>query len=277
MSKIKDTMIKAIINLFLLCCSILMVAPFLYMISSSFKKSIDIFQFPIRWIPPYWFPDNFIHVLTRGNSVLQMYFNSAKITVINTIGAALTSSLAAYAYAKMKFKGRDILFLIMVSTVMIPAQVTYVPKFILFTSLNMMNTHLALILPGLCAVFGTFMIRQFFMQIPDALIESAVIDGAGDLRIWWQIALPIAKPAIATFFITAFNNFWNDYESPLIFLRNRNLFTLPLGIVDYSDDSGRQYQYIMALTTISILPLIIVFMAGQKYFLKGFIAGAIKG
>ena len=151
------------------------------------------------------------------------------------------------------------------------------PRFVLFTWLGLINSHYALILPGLYAVFGTFLVRQYFMQVPNGIIESGVIDGAGDLRIWWQLVMPVAKPALATFAIIVFSHHWNDYETPLIFIRDKNLATLPLGLANFTDENGRMYHYIMALTSISLLPIFAVFLAGQKYFIQGLTAGAVKG
>lgn len=273
----KNTVVKVIFTVFVAVCSISMLLPFVWMLSASFKRPADIFQFPIKWIPPYWYPDNYKYIFAKENSILLMYFNSIKITGINVVGSILTSSLAAYAFSKMKFKGRDALFLILLGTLMIPSQVTYVPRFVLFTWLGLINSHYALILPGLYAVFGTFLVRQYFMQVPNGIIESGVIDGAGDLRIWWQLVMPVAKPALATFAIIVFSHHWNDYETPLIFIRDKNLATLPLGLANFTDENGRMYHYIMALTSISLLPIFAVFLAGQKYFIQGLTAGAVKG
>lgn len=270
-------LVKLIFTVIFVLIGISMMLPFFWMISASLKKPIDIFQYPIQWIPKYWYPDNYIYIFSKQSSIGIMYLNSIKITFICTVGAALTSSLAAYAFAKMKFKGRDALFLIYISTLIIPQQVTFVPRFALFAWLKLVNTHYALILPGLYAVFGVFLLRQYFMQVPDELIESAVVDGAGELTIWWKIMMPLARPALASFAIIVFTHHWNDYETPLIFIRSKNLSTIPLGLVNFTDESGKMYHYIMALTTLGILPLFIIFLFGQKYFIKGLTAGAVKG
>lgn len=276
-SRRKEKIVRVLFTVVVAIIGLGVILPFLWMISSSFKRPIDIFKFPIEWIPSYWYPNNYTYILKADNNILLMYWNSIKVTLINVLGSAVTGSLAAYAFTKMKFKGRDALFLVMLATLMIPNQVTYVPKFALFSWLHITNTHAALILPGLYATFGTFLLRQYFMQIPDALIESGVVDGAGDLRIWWQIVMPLAKPALATFMITVFAFHWNDYEAPLIFIRDRELATIPLGLATFNDENGQQYHYIMALTTISILPILIMFIAGQNYFIKGLTGGAVKG
>ncbi len=255
----------------------LVMMPFLFMLSSSFKPLIEIFQYPIQWIPDTWYPDNYIRIFTHDNSIPTMYWNSIKITCINVVASTITSILAAYAYSKMNFKGKNIFFLLMLATLMVPPQITYVPKFALFSWFNIMDTHWTLILPGLYAVFGTFLVKQFFDQIPNDLLEAARIDGAGELRICFGILTPISLPAISAFVITVFTNFWNEYDAPLIFLRSKELYTLPLGLIAFRDETGQMYNYIMAMTSISIIPIAVVFLLGQKYFIKGLTAGAVKG
>jgi len=276
-----QTIINVFMTIFIGLISVTMLVPFLWMISASFKKPVDLWNFPIEWIPKYWYPDNYKYIFSGDSKIALMYFNSIKISLINVTGAALTSSLAAYAYAKMKFKGRDFLFLTVLATLMIPNQVLYVPRFVLFTwfdkFIKMMDSHNALILPGLFASLGLFLLKQFYMQVPDELSESAQIDGAGDLTIWWRIMLPLSRPALATFAILVFTFHWNDYETPLIFIRSRELYTIPLGLANFADENGQMYHYVMALSTVAILPMIIIFMICQKSFIKGLTAGAIKG
>ncbi|HHW11440.1 MAG TPA: carbohydrate ABC transporter permease [Firmicutes bacterium] len=279
--KNKSTLIRLLVTMALAVFSISMLLPLLWMISASFKKPGDIWKFPVEWIPPYLYLENYRYIFRKETAVFLMYFNSIKVTVINVLGSLLTSSLAAYAYARMKFKGKEVLFLTVLATLMIPNQVLYVPRFVMFRWFDrfipMMNSHNALILPGLYAPLGMFLLRQFYMQVPNELSESAIIDGAGDLTIWWRIIMPISKPALATFAVIVFSHHWNDYETPLIFIRSRHLFTIPLGLANFADENGQLYHYIMALSTIAIIPLIIVFLAGQKQFIRGMIAGALKG
>jgi multiple sugar transport system permease protein len=268
--------IKALYTILLGAGALLMIIPFLFMLSSSFKTPMDIFARPIKWIPPYWYPDNYKYILTHDNAIVQMYLNSLKVTAICVLGSLFNSIMAAYSFSKMTYKGRKGFFLLMIATMMIPAQLTYIPKFTLFSMIHLTNTHWALIIPGLYAVVGCFLLKQFFDQIPQEMLDAARIDGAGELRICWQIIVPLAKPAIATFIITVFTNFWNDYDSPLIFLRNKKLFTGPLGMVSFSDEIGQLYHYTMAFTSLSLIPIFIVFLVCQKYFIKGLTAGAVK-
>ena len=276
MSKKKKKAMRYLITVLMMLVSVSMLIPFFWMLSSSFKRPVDIFTYPIKWMPNYLYLDNYKY-LFEHEDIFRTYFNSIKVSCINVAGACLTSALAAYAFAKMKFRGRDLLFLIYISTLMVPVQATYVPKFVLFTQLGLRNTHLALILPGLYAVLGTFLLRQFFMQIPDAIIESASMDGARQLTIWWRIMMPMVKPALATFAIIVFAFHWNDYENPLIFISNKKLFTIPLALSNFTDENGRMYHYIMALTSIAIVPIFIVFLVGQRFFIEGMTAGAVKG
>ncbi len=267
---------KLMATIILVIGGVVMLLPFLFMVSSSFKKPMDIFASPIKWIPDYWYPDNYKYIFSKDNSIFLMYWNSIKVTSICVLGSGFTSIMAAYGFSKMKFKGRNFFFMLMLSTMMIPAQLTYIPRFSMLSAVHLTNTHWALILPGLIAVVGCFLIKQFFDQIPDELTEAARIDGAGEMRICWNIMVPTAKPAIATFIITVFTNYWNDYETPLIFLRDKSLYTVPLGVVSFSDEIGQLYHYTMAFTTLSLIPIFIVFLCCQKYFVEGLTAGAVK-
>lgn len=258
-----------------------MLLPFAWMVSASFKRLGDVIKFPVEWIPSYWYPDNYRHIFTMKNPVWLMYWNSIKVTAINVAGSLLISSLAAYAYAKMRFLGRDALFLVVLATLMIPTQAIFVPKFVLFTWMNrlipMINHHNALIFPGLFAALGLFLLRQFFAEVPNEIMEAAVIDGAGHLSIWSRIMMPIARPGVASYVILVFTFHWNDYESPLIFIRSPALATIPLGLSLFRDDNGMAYHYIMALSTVAILPVFAAFLFGQKQFIRGLTAGAVKG
>ncbi len=255
----------------------LVIYPFLWMISASFKRPADVLEFPVQWIPDYWYPQNYLRIMTISPGVPTLYMNSIIVTVTNVTGALLFSALAAYAFAKLKFFGRDVIFLTIIATLMVPPQSTYVARFIVFTELGLVNTRWALILPGLFAAFGTFLLRQYFMQIPNEIVESGLVDGAGPLQIWARLVMPIARPAIATFVIVVFTHHWNDYETPLIFLRDPQLFTLPLGLVNFADETGIFYHYQMALSAASVLPVFIVFVFAQKQFIQGLASGAVKG
>lgn len=275
--KVRRNIQVAFFTILLFAIGLLMVIPFIWMISASFKMPRDVLKVPIEWIPHYWYPQNFIEVWTGKYNIALNYFNSLKVTSINVVGAVTTSCLAGYAFAKIKFRGQGILFLLYLSTMMIPNQVTIIPKFILFDKLGLLNSHAAIILPGLFTIFGTFLMRQAYTQVPPSLSESAHIDGAGEFRIWWQVVTPLVKPSMAALMLLVFMWNWNAYEEPLIFLTNRKLFTIPVGLNSFIDENIAQYNLIMAASVSALLPVFIIFVIGQKYFVQGLTAGAVKG
>lgn len=260
-----------------------MIVPFLWMISASMKNALDVTKIPIDWIPDYFMLDNYKEVWNIGGTAKVdyhfglAYFNSLKVTFINVCGAVLTSSLAGYAFAKIKFRGRDLVFLLYLSTMMIPSQITIIPKFVIFQKLGMIGTHATLILPGIFTITGTFLMRQYFTQIPDEIRESARMDGAGEFRIWLKIMLPMAKSSMSALAMMVFLWSWNNYLDALVFLPNWRLYTIPLALTNFIEESSTQYHLMMAAASSAILPVIIVFIIGQKQFVKGITAGAVKG
>lgn len=260
-----------------------MVVPFIWMLSASMKLPLDVMKLPIDWIPDYFYTKNYRIVWNIGNAAPRdyhfalAYFNSIKLAVINMVGAVTTSALAGYAFAKIKFRGASAAFMLYLATMMIPSQVTLIPKYTLFDKLGMMGTHWTMILPGIVSITGTFLMRQYFMQIPDELRESAYIDGAGELRIWAQIMLPIARPAMASLAMIVFLWSWNNYMDALVFLRNWRLYTIPVSLTNFVEESTTEYSLIMAASASALLPVFGIFLAGQKFFVKGLAAGAVKG
>lgn len=268
---------KAILTLIMLMLSIVMVLPFLWMLSSSFKMNADVFEFPIRWIPK---TPTFENYLTAWFAKIPFYvymLNSLKVSVISVLGELFTSALAGYAFAKIKFRGRNVVFLFYIATLIFPNQMLLVPRFVLYRLWGLYDTHLALILPGIFTAFGTFLLRQFFMTLPDELIEAAKIDGAGYFRTFSQIALPLSKPAISTLLIFSFVGSWNNYENALVFLNTKTLYTIPLGLLQFQSDDVTNYAAIMAASVISLLPIFILFLSLQKYFVEGIAMTGIKG
>lgn len=270
-SKLMTTIIMAVLGLIFLL-------PFIWMLSASFKLEKDVLTFPIEWIPTSWNAvENYSKVWFGDKSFLLYYWNSFKVTILTTLTSVIVSSLAAYAFAKVKFKGREFIFLIVLATYMIPPQSILVPQFLLYKSVGLFDSHLGLILLNSFSVFGTFMLRQFFLSINDEIIESARIDGAGHFRIFFHIALPLVQPAIATYAILRFIWTWNDYQYPLIFLRSESLFTLQLGIAQFADAHGTIYSLMMTGAVSAIIPLLIVFIIGQKQVIEGISLGGVKG
>lgn len=252
--------------------------PFLWMVVSSLKREIDVFRLPIRWIPDPLNWNNYVEVWT-GNYPLTRYIgNSLLVAVARVVGELTTASLAAYGFARMRFKGRDILFVLYVATLIIPHQMLLVPRFILYRQIGIYDSLWALILPGIFTVFGTFLLRQFFLAIPEDLTDAARLDGANDFQIYWGIILPLARPAMASLAILAFVWSWNDYETPLVMLTSESNFTVPLGLTRYIDEGGGfSAALIMAGAASSVLPVIVVFLMLQRQFIQALARSGLKG
>lgn len=274
---------RILFTLLIAALAFTMIVPFLWMISASMKHELDVTKIPIQWIPDYFYPNNYLEVWNVGGNAKVdyhfglAYFNSLKIAFFNVVGAVLTSSLAGYAFAKLRFKGRDAVFLLYLSTMMIPSQITIIPKFVIFDRLGMVGTHATLILPGIFTITGTFLMRQYFMQIPNELRESGKIDGASEFCIWWRIMLPMAKSSMAALGMMVFLWTWNNYLDALVFLPNWRLYTIPLALTSFIEESNTQYNLMMAAAASALIPVFIVFIIGQKQFVKGLTAGAVKG
>jgi multiple sugar transport system permease protein len=196
--------------------------------------------------------------------------------LITVVGALFTSSLAGFAFAKLNFKGRDLLFLLYLATMIIPSQVLLVPRFIVFDHAGLVNSHWSIILPGIFSVIGTFLMRQFFVTVPGELLEAGKVDGAGYWRIYWRIFLPLAKPALVSLLILQFTWSWNEYENPLIFLRDAKLYTLPLGLTNFVDENGTDYTLVMAASVSALVPLIVIVAFFQKWFVEGIANTGLK-
>jgi multiple sugar transport system permease protein len=269
---------RTVITIVMFVVSILFLLPFVWMIVTSFKIETDVFTFPIQWIPKHWHAiENYKKVWFGDYPFAFYYWNTIKVAVATTFISCTVSALAAYGFSKVQFKASKWLFFIVLTTYMVPGQAVLVPQFILYRSIGLFDSHLGLIIIGSFSVLGTFMLRQFFMGIHQDFIESAKIDGAGHARIFFSIALPLMKPAIATYAILRFIWTWNDYQNALIFIRSDKLFTLQLGIQQFTSMSGEFYSLIMAGTVSAILPLLIIFIIGQKNVIAGIAVGGVKG
>ncbi|WP_261302930.1 carbohydrate ABC transporter permease [Paenibacillus andongensis] len=267
---------KMLLTILMFIIGILFMSPFLWMISASMKPEADVFLYPIQWIPKHWnLIENYKTVWSTKFSLY--YWNSIKVSVLTTALSVLLSSMAAYAFSKIKFRGRHVLFVLVLAIYMIPSQAILVPQFLLFRWMGLFDSHFGLILLGSFSVLGTFMLRQFYMGIHEEFIESARMDGAGHVRIFFSICTPLVRPAIATYAILRFIWTWNDYQNPLIFLRTKDLFTLPLGIRSFADLNGEFYSLIMAASVSAIVPLLIIFIIGQKQVIEGISMGGVKG
>ncbi|MVP01012.1 carbohydrate ABC transporter permease [Paenibacillus lutrae] len=269
---------KVIMTAILLVIGFAFLLPFLWMVSTSLKPEADVFKYPIEWIPKQWQAvQNYSEVWMGQYPFYLFYWNSIKVTVLTTLCSLLFSCMAAYAFAKIDFKGREAAFLIVLATYMIPSQAILVPQFIIYRELRLFDTHTGLILLNSFSVLGTFLLRQFFLGINNEYIDAAKMDGAGHTRIFFTIGIPLVRPAIATYGILRFIWTWNDYQNPLIFLRSEHLFTLQLGIRKFADAYGEFYSLIMAGSVIAIVPLLLVFLIGQKQVIEGISLGGVKG
>ncbi len=260
----------------LVIVSLLLMVPFFWMISSSLKVDNQVFSYPIKWIPaqPRW--KNYVEIWERI-PFLTFYKNTAVLTVVITTLSLITSSLAAYAFAKIKFIGRNIAFICYVSTIAVPFQVYMIPQFIIMKKLNLTDTLMSLILLQSFSAFGVFLFRQFIISIPEELSESARLDGLGEFGIYRKIIMPLSKPAIATLVIFQFVYVWNNFLEPLIYLTSTSKKTIQLGIRMFITQYTADYALIMAATVVSLLPVVIMFLASQKYFIEGIATSGLKG
>lgn len=256
--------------------SIFMLLPFAWMLSASFKPDNEVFGFPIQWITKSFSFTNYLRVWNSEVPFSLFFMNSVKITVLAVFGEVVTSALAGYSFAKIKFKGRDIVFLIYLSTLIFPGQMMLIPRFVLFREIGLYNTHWALILPGMFTAFGTFLLKQFFSTIPEELSESAKIDGASHWTIFTRIVLPLSTAAVSALIIFQFVGMWNSYEPALIYLRTKTLATIPLGLQYFNTENSTSYATIMAASVSSLVPIFVVFLSFQKQFVQGIATAGLK-
>jgi ABC-type glycerol-3-phosphate transport system permease component len=251
--------------------------PFVWMVTTAVKPHDEIFAYPPRWIPSVWQIGNFGAAWSKA-PFARFFLNSVIVTG-SVVGIQLvTGALAAYAFARLRFPGRGLLFLAYLSIIMVPSQVTLIPNFITLRKLGMLNTYWALILPFAATGFGTFLIRQYFLSIPNELFDAATVDGANHLHTWWHVCLPLARPALATFGLLTAMWHWNDFFWPLIVTNSVNMRTMPLGLVVFTNsEQGTSWDLLMAAGIFTALPIIVLFLAAQRYFVQGIARVGIKG
>ncbi len=258
--------------------SILFVVPLLWMFSASAKLERDVMTYPIQWIPREWnWIENFQKVWLENVPFTLFYWNSFKLAIISTLATLIFSSMAAFAFSKLRTPGKGIMFGLMMSFMIIPDQATLVPRFIMIKWLGLYNSHEGIILMLAFSMYFTFLMRQFMIGVPNDFIEAAKIDGAGYLRIYAQIILPLSRPILATAGIIKFIWTWNDYQNPLIFLFTKELFPLPLGIQFFRQEYSNNVSLMMMAAVSAIIPLIIVFVILQKQVINGITVGGVKG
>jgi len=251
------------------------VFPFLWMLSASLKTEATVFEYPIKWIPkePMW--ENYVEIFQKV-SLLIYIKNTFTVSVSVTLLQIFLSSLAAYAFSKIVFPGRDILFILFLATLMIPYQVIMIPIFVIVKNIGLIDTLLGLILSCSFNAFSIFFMKQYFMTIPNELVEAARIDGLSEAGIFTMIMIPLAKPALATLFIYTFVGAWNDFLGPLILLSSDSNLTIQLGIRKFITQYSAEYHLIMATSVLAIFPIFLIFLYFQKFFVKGLVLSGLK-
>ena len=257
--------------------AVIMLAPIVYTISTSLRSPMESFTLPPKWLPtsPDW--ENY-RMVFETVPLKRFFWNSTVVTSLIVAGQLVTAAMAGYAFARLKFPGRSALFWLVLSTLMIPLQATIIPVFVLVSKTNLSDTHASLILPALASAFGTFLMRQYFMQIPNDFEEAALLDGASQWEIFRSIYLPLAKGGLAVLAILTFNGYWNEFLRPLIFLSSQEKFTLPVGLVSLQGYMGTgSISVVLAGVLVSLLPVLVIYLIGQRYLVEGLMVGGLKG
>lgn len=267
---------RVLLYIVLILIAVIMVVPFLWMLSTSLKTQYDAVKIPPVWIPdpPQW--ENYVKLFTE-QPMFQFMLNTIKIVFFVVLGQLFFSSLAAYSFARISFKGRNVVFFFYIATLMVPGQVTMIPTYLMFAKAGLMDNHLALILPAFFSAFGVFLLRQFFMSLPRELEEAAEIDGCNPFMTYWRIMLPLVVPAMLTLGVFTLMNTWNDYMGPLIYLSSPEKYTMTLGIAYFKGVYTTQWNLVMAGSIVSVVPILIAYLCAQKYFIEGIAFSGVKG
>jgi multiple sugar transport system permease protein len=262
---------------FLFAFSVIVLAPVVWTLATSLRTPAQSFTLPPRWIPIPPDISNYFEVFTRVPFGLYV-FNSAWVTGSIVIGQLITASLAGYAFGRLQFPGKNILFWLVLATLMIPLQASIIPIFVMISRLGLADTHASLIIPAWPTAFGTFLLRQYFMGIPNEYEEAALMDGASQWRIFSSVYLPMVTPGLAILAVLAFNFHWNEYFRPLIFLTTNDKFTLPLGVVTLYGYMGTgSISVVLAGVVLSLIPVLIIYLFSQRYLIEGIMLGGLKG
>jgi len=274
--RVRDRVASLVLHVLLIAGLAVMIAPFLWMLLSSIKPESE-----VRAVPPTWWPEvftlgNYAELFTRLD--FPRYFtNSAVVAVLVTLGNLVICSATGYALAKLRFAGRRALFVLVVGNVMVPPVVTFVPAFVLVSKLGLVNTYAGLVLPNIALAINVFLMRQFMLSIPDELLESARIDGAGEWRIFWRIVLPLSRPALATVGILTFLGSWNNFLWPLVVATTEDMYTLPVALALYSTGQNEtDYGLLLAGAVAVVVPVLLVFLVLQRHFVRGIATTGLK-
>ena len=259
--------------------AILVILPFLWMVVSAFKSQRELFAYPPTFFPKVWKVENFIEAASRGSiSFWQMFLNTMKIALPSTIFNIIFSSLAGYAFARLKFPFRDTIFMCFIAAMMVPFAITLIPRFLMFKDFGFYDTYVPLIVPVMFGTpFSIFLTRQFFMTLPKELEEAAIMDGCSHFRIWAQIFMPLCKPIIATLSVFQFQSSYNDFMGPVIYIASDAKFTVQMGLSSFRNSFTSRYDLIMAGSILALIPVMILFVCCQKYIVRGIGMSGMKG
>ncbi|MDR7238821.1 carbohydrate ABC transporter permease [Neobacillus drentensis] len=274
-NKKKRETVDVVANVIIIFFAVLNLFPLYWLFTSSLKNSSDVIKMPPDWLPKTFTFSNYADVF-QNQPAIKWAFNSIVVSLGSTVAVIIVSSLAAYAFSKLQFKGKNIIYIIFISSLMIPKEVMIVPLFRIIQELGMVNTLNGMIWPNVATAFGVFLLKGFFDTIPDSLREAARIDGAGEFYTFYKIILPIVKPGIGALFILNFVQVWNDYLWQLIVGQDENSKTLMVGIATLMQDLNPNFAYKMAGATVAAVPMLLIFIFFQKYFTKGLSIGAVK-
>jgi multiple sugar transport system permease protein len=265
-----------LVNGALLAVAIISLAPLAWMVSVSFMPAGEASRFPPPMLPSGATLANY-HALFERTGMGRNFINSLIVSIAITLGALLFNTMAGYAFAKLRFAGRERIFQVLMAALVIPAQVAMLPLFLLMKQLHLVNTFGGVIVPTLASVFGIFLVRQYARSIPDELLEAARIDGAGEMRIFFQIVLPMLKPVLVTLSIFTFMAAWNDFMWPLIVLTDQDRYTLPVALASLSREHIMDVEMMMAGAVITVVPVLALFLLLQRYYIQGLLLGSVKG
>ena len=268
---------KGIVYLFLLVFAMGFLLPFFFLLTGSFKTSSELFSVPFKWLPKHITLENYVQVFTKI-PFFRYLRNTIIIVVLNMVGALISNSLIAYGFSRLRWPGRDKVFMIVIATMILPYQVTLIPLYLMYTKIGWIGTFIPLTLPGFFGnAFFIFLMRQFLVGMPKELTESARIDGAGEFTIFLRLIMPISKPVLATVAIMSFMNSWKDFLGPLVFLGSDKLYTLSLAASMLRSNLNPNWELLLALGVVMVLPVLILFFVLQKYFIQGITMSGIKG
>lgn len=249
--------------------------PFFYAISTSLKDPYEVFEIPMRWIPRVHHFENYVKPF-KETQLARNFLNSVLVSTAVTCFNVITCTMAGYSFAKFHYCGRDVLFICVLATLMVPIQVILVPLFVLVKSFGWLNTYWGLIVPAGTSAFGVFLMRQYFLTVPSDLMEAARIDGCGEFRIFCDIMLPLVRPALSTLVIFIFMNNWNSFLWPLLVVNKESIMTLPLGIAAFESTYSTNFPELMAVSIASTLPVLVTFLLMQRQFIEGIALSGLK-